>query len=538
MSEAPVVTVLMAFYRGEAYIREAIESVIAQTFTDWEFLLADDAGGDRSAAIVDELAAKHPGKIRRLAHPGGVNRGPSASRNLGLGEARGTYIAFIDQDDIWIPTKLAEQVAILEAEPRAAMTFGPSWVWYSWSGNPDDRGRDYLQALGFPSDTLVAAPWVVCLFLANRTVIPSPSGILVRKSAADAVGGFEDVFRGIYEDKVFYVKLGLRFPIYLSRRCWYWYRRHSESALVVASDQGKYFKLWLEFLAWVRRYMNSQNIREDAVVRVLDEQVERDSKFRWTVALGRLPGVAGWIKWLVMRAGRRIVPPAWQARLAGLWQASYLSPPFGGVRFGDLARPRPVSPMDGLERGPTVERALIDRFLARHAGGLAGSVMEWPDHGLLAGLSGPKVTGPGTGSPAPAPRAPALAALAPDAVDGLVMPHALQHVFDVPGALAEAHRALKVGGVLLATLPCVSPPARFELDRPEDYWRFTTDSARRLFADTFGAANVSVEPLGNVLASVAAVHGLAAGELPPEALADDPTRPVVIGVRAVKRAVS
>lgn len=537
MTEAPVVSVLMAFFRGERYIREAIESVIAQTFTSWEFLLADDAGGDGSASIVDEFAGKHPGRIRRLTHPGGANRGPSASRNLGLAQARGTYVAFIDQDDIWVPTKLAEQVAILAAEPRAAMTFGPSWVWYSWSGNPADRGRDYLQALGFPADTLVAPPWVVCLFLANRTVIPSPSGILVRKSAADAVGGFEDVFRGIYEDKVFYVKLGLKFPIYLSRRCWYWYRRHGESALVVASDRGKYFKLWLEFLAWVGRYMASQNIADEHVERVLAEQVERDSKFRWTVALGRLPGVVGWIKWLLMRAGRRIVSPALQARLAGLWQASYLSPPFGGVGFGDLARARPVSPMDGLERGQTVERALIERFLAKHAHGLGSAVVEWPDHGILADL-GRTATGPDL-SPREQKEPPReLSSLDAGGLDGLVLPHALQHVYDLKSVLEAARRALKPGGVLLATLPCVSAPARFDMDRPEDYWRFTPDSARRLFTETFGADNVTVEPLGNVLGSVASLHGVGAGELPAGGLPDDPLRAVVIGVRAVKEGSS
>lgn len=518
----------MCFYKGEAYIREAMDSVLAQDFQDWEFLLVDDGGGDGSARIVDEYAAKHPAKIRRLMHPGNVNRGPSASRNLGLSEAKGGYIAFIDQDDVWVPTKLTEQVALLDGEPRAAMTFGPCWVWYSWSADATSASRDFLQDIGFPKDTLVAPPHLVCLFLANRHVIPSPSGILVRRPAIDKIGGFEDEFRGIYEDKVFYVKLALESPVLVSGRCWYKYRRHPDSALVVAADKGQYFRLWLEFLAWVGRYMRQKNIVSADVQRVLDEQVARDSRFRWTVALGRLPGVMGAVKWVAMRLARRVVSHRMQAALARMWQASYLDPPKGGVQFGDFARARSLSPVAGLDRGPGIAQELVERYLARHP--LSGRVVEWPEHHVRtarAARTGPMPQG---GAPVE-PRLASLADLPEASADAIVLAHHLQHERDPAAILAAAHRALKPGGVLLATLPCIGLSARWDLDRPADYWRFTPDSARLLFA----AFEVAVEPLGNAAAAVAALQGVAADELPVELDQTDPDCPVIIGVRAVKR---
>lgn len=533
MSELPRVSVLMAFYKGERYIREAIESVLAQDFTSWEFLLVDDGGGDGSAAIVEEFAAKHPGRIRRLEHDGNQNRGPSASRNLGLSRARGAFIAFIDQDDVWIPTKLTEQVAILDGEPRAAMTFGPSWIWYSWSADATGRERDTLQDEGFPRETLVKPPHLVCLFLANRMVIPSPSGILVRKTASDAVGGFEDVFRGIYEDKVFYVKLALEHPVFVSGRCWYKYRRHPDSALVVAADQGRYFKLWLEFLAWVGRHMRERGVESPEVRRVLDEQVARDSKFRWTVALGRLPGVMGWVKWVAMRLSRKLVSHRVQAAIARLWQASYLSPPKGGVQFGDLARPQSLSPIAGLDRGRTVAQALIAGFLKKHASKLTGAVVEWPDHGLVKGALTSETGMPGSAGPVEV-QVKSLAELPAESADALVLAHHLQHERDPAAAIESARRALKIGGVLIATLPCLAPVARYDLDRERDYWRFTPHAAALLFGNAFGDEQVTVEPLGNTLAAVAALHGVAADETPGDLTAADPDCPVIVGVRAVK----
>ena len=95
-----------------AFIREAIESVLAQDFTDFELILVDDGSTDGSSALARGYAENFPGKISYLEHANHRNRGMSASRNLGIRHALGAYISFCDADDAWIPGKLSEQLAI------------------------------------------------------------------------------------------------------------------------------------------------------------------------------------------------------------------------------------------------------------------------------------------------------------------------------------------------------------------------------------------------------------------------------------------
>lgn len=112
----PAVTVIVPCYRAGSYVEEAIRSVQAQTFQDWECLLIND-GSDDAATLeaLERIDAFGDERIQLLQHSGGENRGVSASRNLGLDHARGRYIAFLDSDDAWLPEKLDRQVSVLEA---------------------------------------------------------------------------------------------------------------------------------------------------------------------------------------------------------------------------------------------------------------------------------------------------------------------------------------------------------------------------------------------------------------------------------------
>ena len=102
----------------ERFIQEAIDSVFAQTYDQWELLLVDDGSTDKSGKIAQKYAKKYPGKINYLDHDRHGNRGMSASRNLGVRSAKGKYISFLDGDDVWLPKKLEEQVGILKKNPK------------------------------------------------------------------------------------------------------------------------------------------------------------------------------------------------------------------------------------------------------------------------------------------------------------------------------------------------------------------------------------------------------------------------------------
>src|ERR1700742_2903638 len=96
----PSVSVIIIFLNpGARFLREAVDSVFAQTHGDWELLLCDDGSTDDASAYARELAKQHPGRVTYLEHPGHENRGMSAARNLGLRHASGEFVAWLDADD-------------------------------------------------------------------------------------------------------------------------------------------------------------------------------------------------------------------------------------------------------------------------------------------------------------------------------------------------------------------------------------------------------------------------------------------------------
>src|SRR5215212_3401935 len=136
MSSKPLVSAIVAFSDAERFIEEAIESVFAQTYDNWELLLVDDGSTDGSTRIALGYAERYPSKVRYLEHPGHQNRGTGASRNLGIEHAKGEYVAFLDADDVWLEHKLGQQVAVLNSHPEAGMLYGATHYWYTWTGNP------------------------------------------------------------------------------------------------------------------------------------------------------------------------------------------------------------------------------------------------------------------------------------------------------------------------------------------------------------------------------------------------------------------
>jgi glycosyltransferase involved in cell wall biosynthesis len=250
---SPTVSVVVIFRDEGQFLAEAIESVLGQTSSEWELLLVDDGSTDESPEIAQRHARARPDRIRYLEHPGHENRGMSASRNLGIREARGRYLAFLDGDDVWFPQTLSEQMAILESHPEAAMAYGRLQYWFSWNG--DGSSRDYVEPLGVSPDCLLEPPGPLPLFLRDRAAVPS--GLMVRTAAAGAVGGFEDAFRGEYEDQVFLAKICLAYSVYAAGSCWYRYRQHPRSSVAVGLRSGATDAARLTFLRWLDDYLDT-----------------------------------------------------------------------------------------------------------------------------------------------------------------------------------------------------------------------------------------------------------------------------------------
>jgi len=267
--QRPRVSIVLIFLDEAPFLEEAVDSVLSQTFGAWELLLVDDGSTDGSTKIAKVAARRLPQKIRFLEHEGHTNRGMSISRNVGLKHAQGEYVLFLDGDDVLTRTALSEQVALMEAHPEVGMVYGPMQWWFEWKKDPPEPYRDFIQNLDQEPNTTIQPPTVVTSFLRNEGA--TPSGNLFRTSLVREVGGFEDKFRGMYEDQVLRVKFCLRFPVYAANQVWYKYRKHAGSSCAQAVKQNEANDARGIFLYWTEDYCRHHHVRDARVWKALNE---------------------------------------------------------------------------------------------------------------------------------------------------------------------------------------------------------------------------------------------------------------------------
>src|SRR5574338_867068 len=118
----PTISVILPVYNGEKTIQETIESVLQQTFEDFELIIINDGSQD---ATLHQVSTLSDARIKVFSYP---NAGVSASRNRGIAQAEGEYIAFIDADDLWTPDKLGAQFKTLQTNPQVAVAYS----WTNW----------------------------------------------------------------------------------------------------------------------------------------------------------------------------------------------------------------------------------------------------------------------------------------------------------------------------------------------------------------------------------------------------------------------
>jgi glycosyltransferase involved in cell wall biosynthesis len=135
--EQPLISCIIPVYNGEHYLREAIDSILAQLYRPLEIIVADDGSTDGTHAVI----ATYSNQVRYLSQP---NRGPAAARNLGLRAALGDFVAFLDADDLWHSEKLARQMAQLQKRPEVDLCFaGYRNFWMPDLAEEEGRFRDH-----------------------------------------------------------------------------------------------------------------------------------------------------------------------------------------------------------------------------------------------------------------------------------------------------------------------------------------------------------------------------------------------------------
>lgn len=186
------ISIIIPAYNAEKFIRETVNSVLAQTFTDFEIIVSDDGSTDSTATIISGFDDP---RIKYLHSP---NAGVSTARNKGAALATGDYLAFIDADDLFYPENLNKKIQFLKSHPEFDLVFADCDI-------IDENGNKTGEQLtGNDEDVLTN------LLLWNNTVIPGPSSILVSHKAYGQTGGFDAKF-STAADQDFFFRIAAEF---------------------------------------------------------------------------------------------------------------------------------------------------------------------------------------------------------------------------------------------------------------------------------------------------------------------------------------
>ncbi len=213
----PNVSIILPTYNRAHYLKEAIESVLTQTYQDWELLIIDDGSTDETRSVAQSYVERDS----RISYHYHSNQGVSAARNVGIQLARGRYVAFLDDDDLWQPEKLAWQLEALAQHPETPWLFGDGQL-------IDDHGtvlrpvlpqrrsafstwvKDYQTA----NPNVSAGPFYSVMLTGNCLAVPT---VLIERDCFTHVGLFNESYH-VAEDYDMWLRMAQRYPVLLLRR--------------------------------------------------------------------------------------------------------------------------------------------------------------------------------------------------------------------------------------------------------------------------------------------------------------------------------
>ncbi len=237
----PEITVAILTYNRVKYLTPAIESVLKQTFTDFELLILDNSSTDNTESLVKSFSDQ---RIRYIKHP---PVSPGVARNIGLENAKGKYVGYLDDDDIWLPEKLASQLAAFQSSPETTALVYGGYIKFDDTGrefgthNADLNGKilkqllwsdpftgsasnplmrtDVMRSLGgYDPACLTSEDWEFYLRLADKYEIQSVPQIVlkIRHHTGARLGDRLDAARSVEENvlKMFGSKMGRRLRSY------------------------------------------------------------------------------------------------------------------------------------------------------------------------------------------------------------------------------------------------------------------------------------------------------------------------------------
>jgi glycosyltransferase involved in cell wall biosynthesis len=238
--QKPLVSVVIPTYNRTAYLKLTLESIQNQTFQDFEVIVVDDGTPTEENRLLCEQYEKV--QYIKIENSGG----PAKPRNEGIKLAKGKYFTFVDDDDIWLPTKLEKQVAILEQNPDFGLVHGCCEI-------IDENGVLQNKIVGRPGTPEVKHGDVKLRMMGNWTVMMSTS--FVRKEVVDKVGFFNEAMPAAGEDVEFWTRCSFETKFYYFEEPLVNYRIHTNN---ISKQTGGYINLPL-YLKLVLDHYNDKN---------------------------------------------------------------------------------------------------------------------------------------------------------------------------------------------------------------------------------------------------------------------------------------
>jgi SAM-dependent methyltransferase len=511
---------------------EAIESVLVQTCQDFEIIVVDDGSTDATPEVVRQYP-----QARYLRQ---ANRGLPAARNTGVAAGCGPYLVFLDADDRLLPEALSTGLNCFEGHADCAFVSGGH-------RRIDEAGTVIEQ----PTPSRVDHDHYLALLQGNY--IGMHAAVMYQRSLLEAAGGFNERLPAC-EDYDLYLRLARSNPVRCHETVVAEYRTYGTS---MSANTGIMLRTVLAVLRSQQPHLN-QDARREAAFRAGLRYWKRLYVRQF---LDQVPSIATGnnsvkVLWGAVAAARHAPGELWEQaygrwvrpalptslpRLAARLRGKTYYPSVGKIRFGDLRRSQPISGWFGFDRGLPIDRYYIEQFLAAHADDIHGRVLEIGDSTYTRRFGGERVSRSDVlhiheGHPAATFVGDLTNAdhIPSNSFDCAIVTQTLHLIYDVGPALATLCRILKPGGVLLLTVPGISPISQDQWARFW-YWSFTTLSVRRLLKEFFGPEDIALEAFGNVLAGCAFLQGVAAEELKPSDLEfHDRQYEIVIAARVTK----
>jgi glycosyltransferase involved in cell wall biosynthesis len=285
MSPSPAVSVVLPTYDRLEYLQAAVTSVLNQTFTDWELLIADDGSGAETQSYLDSLEHLPAVRVLRLPHTGN----PGAVRNRALRVARGRYIAFIDSDDLWLANKLEIQLAVHRR--------GEACRWsYTALIRVDAKG----QVLPTESNyrRLIQGGAIFERLLTMEIAVATPS-VLAERDFVEELGGFDEQ-QLYFEDYDLWLRMSLRSDALAVAEPLVCVRNHADH---YSADRVAVYKARFRLLAKMSTIASTE--RQHAIL--------RDEHAKTAMALARVHATYG--------RGRKALGMLWKSRRRALRSA-------------------------------------------------------------------------------------------------------------------------------------------------------------------------------------------------------------------------